>query len=146
MPRPTTGDVVVRERKRGRVYALRFSAYGKRRYITLGTAEDGWGRERAEAELRGVLADVERGIWQPHEPEPVEAPPDVPTFHEFASQWLRGCEGSLAKRTRTDYRWRLSSHLLPYFAERRLTDLTIEDVDLLPAGEGTGARRAHSGS
>jgi hypothetical protein len=32
------GEVLVRKRKRGRVYALRFRAYGKRRYLTLGYA------------------------------------------------------------------------------------------------------------
>jgi len=35
----------------------------------------------------------------------------------------------LAERTRVDYRWRLSSHLLPYFAERKVSALTVEDVD-----------------
>jgi len=35
----------------------------------------------------------------------------------------------LAERTRVDYRWRLSSHLLPYFAERMVSALTVEDVD-----------------
>jgi hypothetical protein len=74
MARKATGSVVELERKTARVYALRFRAYGVRRYVTLGTAEDGWTREKAEDRLRHVLADVERGIWRPHEPEPVEEP------------------------------------------------------------------------
>jgi hypothetical protein len=69
--------------------------YGKRRYVTLGT--DGWNRQRAEAELRHVLADVERGLWRPHEPEPVEAPAQVPTFHQFASKWLAARAVELAR-------------------------------------------------
>jgi hypothetical protein len=28
-----------------------------------------------------------------------------------------------------DYRWRLSDHLLRYFAEHRLTAITVEEVD-----------------
>jgi hypothetical protein len=36
MPRRSTGAVVVRERRTGRVYALRFTAYGRREYLTLG--------------------------------------------------------------------------------------------------------------
>src|ERR671935_2692106 len=86
MARKATGQVI--PPKDGRAWALRFRAYGKRRYITLGTADQGWNCQRAEEELRHVLADVERGIWQPYEPEPVEAPTEVPTFHEFASEWL----------------------------------------------------------
>jgi hypothetical protein len=60
MARKATGQVI--EPKDGRAWAIRFRAYGKRRYVALGTAEDGWDRERAEAELRHVLADVERGL------------------------------------------------------------------------------------
>jgi integrase len=127
MARKATGTVV--EPKDGRAWAIRFRAYGKRRYLTLGPAEDGWTRERAEAELRHVLADVERGIWRPHEPEAVEAPREVPTFHEFAGEWYEGAAPGLRERTRIDYRWRLSSHLLPYFAEHRLDSITVEEVD-----------------
>lgn len=46
MARHATGQVVVRERQRGRLFALRFRAYGRRRYRTLGSAGDGWTRER----------------------------------------------------------------------------------------------------
>jgi integrase len=35
----------------------------------------------------------------------------------------------LLTRTRVDYRWRLSGHLLPYFAPSRLGGITVEDVD-----------------
>ena len=63
-PRPT-GEVIERERERGRVFALRFRAYGRRHFVTLGGAADGWTRQKAEAELRHVLADVERGLWAP---------------------------------------------------------------------------------
>ena len=66
MPRKATGQVV--EPSDGRSWAIRFRAYGKRRYVALGTAEEGWDRRRAETELRHVLADVERGIWRPYEP------------------------------------------------------------------------------
>lgn len=41
--------------------ALRFTAYGKRRYVSLGVVS----AATAESELRQVLADVERGTWQP---------------------------------------------------------------------------------
>ena len=63
MAKRPTGGVIERERKYGRVFALRFRAYGRRHFVTLGGAEDGWTRQRAEAELRHVLADVERGVF-----------------------------------------------------------------------------------
>lgn len=127
MARKGTGGVV--EPKGGRGWAIRFRAYGKRRSITLGTSEQGWNRQRAEAELRHVLADVERGIWRPHEPATVEAPMEMPTFHEFASEWFDSASPGWRERTQIDYRWRLSDHLLPYFAKHRLSGITVEEVD-----------------
>jgi hypothetical protein len=121
MPRPATGQVLEREGRDGKTYALRFRAYGKRRYLTLGTVAEGWSGDRAETELQNVLADVRRGIWREPEPEPVaeESRPE-PTFHEFASEWLemKRVEG-LAPRSLEDYRWSLTHHLLPFFAEHR---------------------------
>jgi len=36
MARPATGAVIVSTTSRGPSYALRFTAYGKRRFVTLG--------------------------------------------------------------------------------------------------------------
>src|SRR5215210_7193327 len=106
MPRKATGQVIVSEAKRGRVYALRFRAYGKRRYVTLGSAEEGWTRARADEELENILADVRRGIWREPEPEPVvEEPRSEPTFHEFASEWLEGRSDELGEQTVKNYTW-----------------------------------------
>ena len=137
MARPPTGQVLVRTTSCGRTYALRFRAYGKRRYLTLGASDNGWTRRRAEEELANVLADVRRGIWQPptREPEHVEPPPE-PTFHEFASEWIaaRELEG-LADKTITDLRWSLSNHLLPFFASHRLSEITPQEVDRYKTGK-----------
>ncbi len=59
------GEVKARDWKSGRGYALRFWAYGERRYLTLGFEHEGWDWDRAEEELANVLADVRRGIWVP---------------------------------------------------------------------------------
>jgi integrase len=128
MARPATGQVVERPTARGRSFALRFRAYGRREYLTLGTAEDGWSPDRAESELQNVLADVRRGIWRPPAREPIEQRPE-PTFHEFSSEWLDQHQAGLRPRTREDYRWALSQHLLPFFAKHRLGQITIEEVD-----------------
>jgi integrase len=130
MARKLTGQVLALDRKGGRVYALRFRAYGKRRYLTLGRAGQGWTRQRAEEELQNVLADVRRGIWRPPEPASVSGPDFELTFHEFASDWLDGLrhEG-LSPSTLATYEWELSNHLLPFFAEHRLAAITIAEVD-----------------
>jgi integrase len=129
MARKATGQIIERNGNAGRVYALRFRAYGKRHYLTLGSAEEGWDRGRAEAELRHVLADVERGIWQPASAAPAADPDPEPTFHEFASRWYASHEQGWRPHTCADYKWSLSYHLLPYFGQMLLSEITIERVD-----------------
>ncbi|HTU78346.1 MAG TPA: site-specific integrase [Solirubrobacteraceae bacterium] len=136
MARPATGQIVVNKRTRSPTFAIRFRAYGKREYVTLGTAAEGWTQAKAQTELQNVLADVRRGIWQPPTPAVVEAPRTMPTFHEFASEWFErqtiegGRQGKgLAPKGREDLQWRLSNHLLPAFASQRLDQISVEDVD-----------------
>jgi integrase len=133
MPRKATGQVI--EPKDGRTWAIRFRAYGKRRYVALDSADEGWNRERAEAELRHVLADVERGIWRPYEPAQAPQVAEPPTFHEFASEWLENREPELRPKTITSYRWQLSGHLLPHFAGMHLDQIKPEDVDRYKAAK-----------
>lgn len=133
MPRRATGQVI--EPTEGRSWAIRFRAYGKRRYLALGTAEDGWNRRKAEAELRNVLADVERGLWRPYEPAKAPLVAEAPTFHEFASEWLEGREPELRPKTVKSYRWLLSGHLLPHFAQLHLDQIGPEDVDRYKAAK-----------
>lgn len=136
MPRPATGQVIVDERRRSATFGLRFRAYGKREYVTLGTAGEGWTRAKAETELQNVLADVRRGIWQPSVVEAVQVPRAMPTFHEFASEWFErqtlegGQRGEgLSEAGKAALGWVISNHLLPTFALRRLDQITVEDVD-----------------
>src|SRR6266540_3996716 len=88
MARSPTGQIIERRGKSGTVYALRFRAYGRREYVTLGGSKDGWTRKTAEEELDRTLAAVKLGVWQPPKPLPVHEPKADPTFHEFASEWL----------------------------------------------------------
>jgi integrase len=133
MPRPATGQVIVDKRRRSPTFGLRFRAYGRREYVTLGTAEEGWTYARAQTELQNVLADVRRDIWRP---PVVEIPREMPTFHEFASEWFerQAVEGGrhgdgLSDTGKAALRWVISNHLLPAFASRRLDQITVEDVD-----------------
>ena len=130
MARRSTGQVVTRKTKRGTVYALRFYAGGERHYVTLGAAEDGWNQRRAEDELASAMAAVRAGAWQPAPPTAsVEKARPEPTFHEFASEWFETNRHGWAERTVADYRWALIHHLLPHFAEFRLSQITVEEVD-----------------
>lgn len=136
MARKATGQVMERQTKRGTVYALRFYAAGARRYDALGTAEEGWNRRRAEDELASVMAAVRAGSWQPRQVE--QAPGtvlQVPTFHEFASEWLDGRRGELRPRTVADYTWALSYHLLPQFKDHRLSQIGVAEVDSYKAAK-----------
>jgi integrase len=134
MARKVTGTLVPPKNEQS-AWAIRFSAYGKRRYEILGTTEEGWSRGRAEAALRHVLADVERGIWQPRERQTADELTAAPTFHEFASEWFSDAEAGWSKLTKVDYRWRLSNHLLPYFSKHRLSEITVEEVDRYRRGK-----------
>jgi integrase len=60
----------------------------------------------------------------------VEAPVEIPTFHEFSSDWIerREAEG-LKPRTIEYLRWVLTYHLLDTFAKDRLHEITVERVD-----------------
>ena len=120
--------MIERDRQGGRVFALRFRAYGRRHFVTLGGVADGWTRAKAQAELRHVLADVERGLWVPDADRTIAAPPS-PTFHEFASEWLEARRGELRESTIADYSWQLSNHLLPFFHRHRLAQITVAEVD-----------------
>jgi integrase len=127
MPRRPTGQIVEHDGTDGRIYrALRFTAYGKRRYVSLGPVSVA----EAERDLRHVLADVERGVWQPPSPgpKPAEAEP-TPTFHEYAEDWWLRMERHIAPQTRANYRWRLETHLLPHFARTRIDAITFGAVE-----------------
>lgn len=129
MARPATGQVVCDRRRKSPVYGLRFRAYGTRQYLTLGTAAEGWTRAKAQVELENVLADVRRDIWRvPTLVPDVPAPAD-PTFHLFASQWFEGNKGGWRPKTCEDYFWQLHHHLLRFFADHRLSQITVAEVD-----------------
>jgi integrase len=145
MPRRSTGQVLERRTERGTVYALRFHAAGKRRYETLGTADEGWTRRRAEDELAAVMSAVRAGTWQPRQIE--QAPETVreePTFHEFASEWFARHRGEWRPNTINDYGWALSHHLLPFFAQHRVSAITIAEVDRFKAAKLAEGRLAPS--
>ncbi|MBS1885643.1 MAG: tyrosine-type recombinase/integrase [Actinobacteria bacterium] len=141
MPRRATGEVVERSWKHGRGFALRFSAYGRRRYLTLGYEGEGdpplsW--ERADEQLQNILADVRRGIWVP---PPKKKPrkkdvaagtgggeTEVVLFGPFATELVKGRRGQVSESQTSYDEWGLG-HLNPYFADRPLPEFDNECVD-----------------
>lgn len=128
------GQVVARTWKSGRGFALRFLAYGERRYVTLGAEHDGWTRRKAQIELENILADVRRGIWIPpdrrrKEASSAEEPEAAVRFHEFASKHVQARRLEVSERMHEFETWALAQHLLPYFARWPVADLDIEAVD-----------------
>jgi hypothetical protein len=81
---------------------LRFTPYGRRESVTL-NSRDGCTRQKAEIELANILADVRRGTWKAWTRTAAPEPPNDPTFHEFASQWIAGL-AHLGERTTEDSR------------------------------------------
>jgi hypothetical protein len=62
MPRRATGQVVVDSRRKSPVYAIRFNANGRRQYVTLGSARDGWTQAKAQDSLEKVLGHDRNGL------------------------------------------------------------------------------------
>jgi integrase len=141
MARPVKGQVVERRTKTSVVYALRFTAYGQRQYVTLGSREDGWTRQKAELELQDVLTDVRRGTWRAAGPAPKSVDP---TFHEFASEWLAARRPAISPATHQSYRNELTHHLLPFFHRHRLSQITVAEVDRYREFKLREGRIAHS--
>jgi integrase len=130
MPRKPTGAVVARKTNRGTVFALRFTAYGERQYVTLGGAWEGWTQGKADDELTVTMAQIRKGVWQPPVAvEPIDAADDDPTFHEFASEWFEAKKLELRESTIERYLMDLSCLLLPYFKDHRLSQITVAEVD-----------------
>jgi integrase len=161
--RRAKGEVLVRDWKAGRGFALRFSAYGRRRYVTLGLESDGWTPERAEEELQNVLADVRRGLWSPPRggagngegggPSPSPGHPrdlgeganeigHVPApspggempFAEFAPWALEVRRARHSEAHQRNLCWGLR-HLMPFFAEWPLAAIDAEAIDSYSAAK-----------
>ena len=123
------GEVVVREHKKGRQFALRFRAYGERRYLTLGyEGEDDppWDAERADEELRNILADVRRNLWTPPPRKKKTTAPVAGLETNEGDKSEPILFGPFAKGVVEEWGLR---HLIPFFGEDYLLDLDNVRVD-----------------
>src|SRR5918997_984282 len=140
MPPEPTGQFAVEVLADGtRTFRLRFRADGARQRVVLHERPGcecgcggGWDERAARTELGNVLARVRAGVWQPREPQRQPVPDSMPTFHQYASDWLKAkvagvlSEKPIDANTEADYRWRLTRHLLPFFAAYRLDEIDRE--------------------
>jgi integrase len=139
--RKNEGEIVVREWKKGRGFALRFHAYGERRYLTLGYEGEGdppWNYERAEEELQNILADVRRNLWTPPPKKKktkvgggaltIVADDDEVLFGPFAKGIVEDRKGRVSENQHKFREWALK-HLIPYFGDYYLPEIDIQRVD-----------------
>ena len=141
MAPPAVGNIEAIKLADGSVsFRGRFRAAGKRQRVVFGRDADGWTEARARSELDDICAQLKAGIslaqilerYAPRAPEDARDQ-SGPTFHEYASEWLRRRRrgelghGPLADSTHADYLWRLSKHLLPFFAPMPIEQITDAD-------------------
>jgi integrase len=139
------GQVIERLGKQGVTYAARVRAYGERHYISLGRSSQGYTRRTAELELQNILADIRRGIWRPPQPQAAPEPPADPTFHQFSSEWFESQRHEVKPRSVEEYEWGLKKHLLPFFKDHALTQITIAEVDRYKNGKVKERERGTNG-
>jgi integrase len=129
MTRPRESQVYERRLWDGSVayWAKLTVAVNDRRNVVLGHSREGMDRARAIKELERQKASVTLGQWQ--EPDSTEPAGDEITFHAYSSEWLERKRRELKPATIADYEWRLTSHLLPFFAKHRLGEIDRRLVD-----------------
>ncbi|MBN9621532.1 MAG: tyrosine-type recombinase/integrase [Actinobacteria bacterium] len=138
--RKTEGEVIARETKKGRKFALRFRAYGERRYVTLGYEGEGdppLDAERAEEILDDTLADVRRKLWvapPKRRPKPKAAggaggrSRGPVLFGPFARGLVEDRKDHVSENQHEYREWGLS-HLIPFFGEIPLLEIDAELID-----------------
>ncbi len=165
MARPAVGIIETAELADGSTsFRGRFRAAGERHRVVFGRDVEGWTEARARSELDDICAQLKAGIplaqiLERYAPKPAQAGGEQsgPTFHEYASEWLRRRRrgelgyAPLADSTHADYLWRLSKHLLPFFAPMPIADISETDcrrfrAKLFAEREELGAIIAAGGS
>ena len=64
------------------------------------------------------------GRAQPARPRQIDR-----VFGEFAAKWFEASRYEWQPSTVCDYEWQLRGHLLPFFGNHRLSQITIAEVD-----------------
>ena len=75
-----------------------------------------------------MLREVELGTWKPPRRQPPQPQKDT-RFLEFASDWFALKRFEIEPTTASNYRNELTNHLLPFFAEHQIPEITFAEVD-----------------
>jgi hypothetical protein len=67
--------------------------------------------------------------WKPPRPDPAPPKNANPTFHEFASDWFATKRLDIGENTASSYGNDLINHLLPFFKDHRISEITVAEVD-----------------
>lgn len=123
-----------------RVFKLRFRVRGEREMEVLHERRGckcgcggGWNERTAQIELDNILAKVKADVWKKRKPAPLVEASRIPTFHEYASKWLESKKAGLlgdrpiGAHTEADYRSRLVNHVLPFFGDHPINEITTDD-------------------
>ncbi len=129
-----SGSLLVEERARGRrVYVGQFRVHGKQHQRTLGEvrragSSAGLSKSQAERLLRDVRARVEEESPQPEE-EP--GPSAQRTLSAVGEEHLRHLVEVVGRKRATvqDYRIYLRRHLVPFFGDVVLDEVTPRDIE-----------------
>jgi len=125
MPRAPSGQVIERQGKDGRTFAIRYRVGGTRYYETTSAAT----RVEAEQELAATFRDVRNGTWQPPRATPVvDVPREESDLHIAASEWVAERRGELEPRSVEALEWALS-HILGHLAKYPPSTITAAMID-----------------
>ena len=135
MARESTGQVSNARASEASPTPPAYAPTANRHYISLGYSWEGYTRRQ-----RGNRAAEHPRRHPPRHLAAATAracahTPEDPTFHEFASQWFESRRHEVSPRSVEDYRWALTRHLLPFFKDHRLSQITIAEVDRYRTGK-----------
>ena len=130
MARPATGTITESGRGKDLRWRLRLTVAGQRRSLML-YASEGHTAESAQQTLDELIVFARRGVWMPPSGQDVEVPSAQQShpFGEIAQEWWKLNRGRWRENTLTDYRWRLNSHLLPFFGPLDVAEITPRTID-----------------
>ena len=101
----------------------------------------GWTVAKAKEECARLSYLASIGVWEA-DGQDEKAPAPVPkTFWEVADVWWELVRNEFRPRTKTDYVWRLNSHLLPFFGDMPVELIDVAAVDDYRAGRVAESRR-----
>jgi integrase len=109
------------------LYARFTDQHGIRQEFPLGRTPE-WNLDLAEAEMRHIRTDVERGTWSPRYEHTSD--PQRLLFGPMAIEWWEAkVAGQMAERTQDAYKAVLDGHLMPHFEKMAVAAITKYEVD-----------------